>query len=178
MALDILVAGIVASTGDQHNSREWSFAVGHAQRTGELVKAGEIVEPDIPLQIRYWSGRDGIFLGPFMNDWCQVFSSGSFQDELIDLLKCQIATLHLLLLIPDAIVAQVELGHCKMQMDSVGCDLIEGSFITAGVGKMADIARGGPFDMNSDLETAVQLADPIASDFLGKSCRYADERCQ
>ncbi len=95
---------------------------------------GEIVELDIALHITCWSGSNGLFLRPFMNGRGQVSRAGAFQRKRIDLLKCQLAVPDLVLVIPNAIVAQLELVHCEMQMCPVRGDLIENGFVTTGVG--------------------------------------------
>src|SRR5580704_53872 len=127
-----------------------------------------IVKANIPLSIGMGLDCDCGFLWPFVLDWRKVRRSGRFQHQRIYLLECQIAVPRLFLLIPDAVVTQVKLVDCKMQVRTIGYYFVEVGFIAAGVGQMSTVAAGSFLQVDADLEAAVQLAGPIAGRTLSK----------
>src|ERR1700683_2599564 len=54
-------------------------------------------------------------------------------------------------------------------MCAVGRDLIESGFVAAGIDQLPAEARAGRFEVYADLESPIHLADPIASERLGRS---------
>lgn len=137
MTPDVLISCVVSGSRDKHNRRERSCPVRQAQRTGELVMSGEIIEADFPLHVRRWSGTNCVFLRTLANGRGHVFGGSAFQNQRINLLKGQRALPSLLFVVPDAVVIQVELVHSKMQTCTVARDLIENSLVAAGVDQLS-----------------------------------------
>ncbi len=113
MAPDVFVSRVVSSSQDQHNGWERPLPLRQAQDNGDLVVGGEIGEVDFPLHIQCWPCVNGVFLRPLANGRGHVCRGPAFQDQRIDLLKRQIAIPELVLVIPDAVVAQIELVTAK-----------------------------------------------------------------
>jgi len=92
---------------------------------------------------------------------CELVGSCVSQYQRINLLKGEIAVPELVVLVPDAGVAQAEVVDCKLQMRSVQRDSIENGFIAARVDKLAAEPGTGFFNVDSHFETA--FISPIQS---------------